>query len=344
MSEPYRIGRLKGRFVITFERDGKRQRHRLDSTDARGAANEAPSVYAILTRPKGKTVNDLWHAYCSDKSGRAVIETMRHTWKALVPQFGALQGDSISVADCRAHIKNRRDHNISDGTIHTELGHLRTVVRWAEKQRLIERASYIERPAKPAPKEAHLTREQARALRHAAVVPHVKLFIILAQTTGARTAALLDLRWNRIDFGRGEIDLRNPDITVPHKGRAIVPMNRDARAALQEAKRGALTDYVIEYAGRKVKSVKRGLRFAAKKAGLGHVSPHMLRHSAAVHMAEAGIPLIEIAQFLGHSDLKVTFKTYARFSPTHLRKAASVLEYDDLGSTNRRTTTRRRAK
>ena len=60
----------------------------------------------------------------------------------------------------------------------------------------------------------------------------------------------------------------------------------------------------------------------------------MLRHSAAVHMAEAGISMEEIAQFLGHSSVEVTRKVYARFSPTYLRKAASVLEYDDLGSMN----------
>ncbi len=53
-------------------------------------------------------------------------------------------------------------------------------------------------------------------------------------------------------------------------------------------------------------------------------------HSAAVHMAEAGIPMDEIAQYLGHENVDVTRSVYARFSPTYLRKAASVLEYDDL--------------
>jgi len=87
-------------------------------------------------------------------------------------------------------------------------------------------------------------------------------------------------------------------------------------------------------APRKVASVKKGLHAVAANARLQRVSPHMLRHSAAVHMAEAGISMEEIAQFLGHSSVEVTRKVYARFSPTYLRKAASVLEYDDLGSMN----------
>lgn len=204
------------------------------------------------------------------------------------------------------------------------------VLRWAEKQRLIGRASFIERPSKPKPAERHLSREQSSFLRYAASVPHVKLYIILAQTTGARNAALLGLTWDRCDFKRGQIILRDPNMITPHKGRAIVPMNRDLRAALLEAKRGALSEYVIEWAGKKVKSVKRGLREAARKAGLGNVHPHLLRHSAAVHMAEAGIPMSEIAQYLGHSNARVTEEIYARFSPDHLRRAAAALEYDDL--------------
>jgi hypothetical protein len=43
-------------------------------------------------------------------------------------------------------------------------------------------------------------------------------------------------------------------------------------------------------------------------------------------MAEAGTPMAEIAQFLGHSSEAVTFSVYARFSPTYLKRAAAVLE------------------
>jgi hypothetical protein len=55
-------------------------------------------------------------------------------------------------------------------------------------------------------------------------------------------------------------------------------------------------------------------------------------------MAESGVPMEEIAQYLGHSNVNVTRKIYARFSPNHLRAAAAALEYDDLavaGSLNK---------
>jgi integrase len=340
----YRIGKLNGRFVLVFDVRGKRRRFRLDAKDASEAYRLAPGIFAELTRPAGRKVSDLWQAYVQDRAGRAITVTMVHTWKALRGRFGEMQADAITVADCRVHMAERRKAGIMDGTLLTELGHLRMVLRWSEKHKLIDRAPYIERPSKPKPKDHHLTKVQARMLIDAATMPHIRLYILLALGTGARNAALLDLTWDRCNFDRELIDLRNPAITMPHKGRAIVPMTRTVKAALLSARQGAMSDYVIEWAGRKVASVKRGLHFAAKRAGVGHVSPHMLRHSAAVHMAEEGVPMEEIAQFLGHSNVQVTRDIYARFSPDYLRKAAAALEYDDLGSLNRKATTQKKVK
>ena len=76
-----------------------------------------------------------------------------------------------------------------------------------------------------------------------------------------------------------------------------------------------------------MKSIKKGFKAATVEAGLSDVSPHVLRHTAAVHMAEAGISMDEIAQYLGHSDSRITAFTYARYSPEHLRRPASALEF-----------------
>lgn len=335
-SDGYRIGRLNGKFVLTWWEGKLRKRYRLNAPDVATAHRIAPSIYAELTRPEGNDVETLWEAYCQDKLGRAVVGTMRHTWKSLRDRFGRLPGDSIGIADCRAHVAERRSSGIKDGTIHTELGHLRMVLLWGEKQGLITKASYIERPAKPNPKDAYLTREEVRALIDGAKVPHIRLFVQLAITTGARSNALLGLTWDRVDFAKEMIDLRDPFLKQPHKGRAVVPMNRTIQAALLQAKAAAITPWVIEWAGQRVHSVRRGIKAAAEASGLKDVSPHVLRHSAARHMIEAGIPISEVAQYLGHTSEKLTFSTYARFSPGYLRKAASALEYDDLAEFKRK--------
>ena len=51
----------------------------------------------------------------------------------------------------------------------------------------------------------------------------------------------------------------------------------------------------------------------------------MLRHSAAVHMAEDGRSMESIAQFLCHDDVNTTRKIYARFSPGYLAQEAKAL-------------------
>jgi site-specific recombinase XerD len=337
----YRIGKLKGRFVINVYSDaGERtHRYRLNSTDKSGAEREAPGVFATLTRPSGTHVGDLWAAYEREYEGRAILETMEHTQKALKSRFWHHTAETITVEDCKAHINERRKAGISYWTIYTELSHLRNVFGFAAKHKLIVKAPYIKRPPQPKPKEdKHLTREEVRQLISGAELPHARLSVILFYTTAARSAALRGLKWTRCNFDREQIDLRDPDITRPHKGRAIVAMNRVCKAALLEARAGALSDYVIEWAGEPVKSLKRSLKTAARNAGITKtVSPHVLRHSAAVHMAEDGVDIEVIQQFLGHEDIETTRKIYARFSPTYLKRAAKALEIDDLGSMNQRT-------
>lgn len=149
----------------------------------------------------------------------------------------------------------------------------------------------------------------------------------LRRTAGRRNA-LLDLTWDRVDFERGTIDLYDPSQARTAKGRAAVPMNGMLRAALLEAKEGALTPYVIEWAGKRVGSIKRAFVATAKAAGLPQATPHVLRHSSAVFLAEAGHSMAEIAQFLGHKDDRITQRVYAKYSPQHLRKLAASVNLD----------------
>ena len=83
-------------------------------------------------------------------------------------------------------------------------------------------------------------------------------------------------------------------------------MNDGLRAELATAKDAALTDFVIEWAGEPVKSIKTGFNAAVKAANLKSVSPHVLRHTAAVMKMEAGLDLEEIQRFLEHTDARTT--------------------------------------
>jgi len=154
---------------------------------------------------------------------------------------------------------------------------------------------------------------------------HVKLFIILAWCTAGRHSALLELTWSRVDFERRQVRLAT-EAVHGRKGRATVYINDWLLGALQASYEARTSDYVIEWGGKPLKSIKRSFGEAASRARLPDVTPHVLRHSAAVAMVGAGISMEKVSQVLGHSNTRITERVYARFQPDHLKDAAKALE------------------
>jgi integrase len=323
----YTIGRLKGRFVVSWWEDGKRRRYRLDALDRKTAEREAIDVINQKTAaPSGYTVADLWEMYREDKKGRRVADVMQMEWKAIGPIFGHLRPDQITVEHSRQHTANRTAAGIKPGTIWTELGHLSTVFKWARDRHLIDRRPIVERPPKPAPKDRYLTHEEIQTLLATPMAHHLRVAILLMLSTAARPTAAMELTWDRVDFERRQIDLRT-DADGPRKGRAIIAMNNGLFAALSDAKKVSMSEYVIEWSGNPVKSIKTALNTATEAAGLKGVTPHVFRHTAAVHLAAAGHSMAKISQYLGHSDQRVTERVYARFAPDHMRDEAATLDF-----------------
>jgi integrase len=103
-------------------------------------------------------------------------------------------------------------------------------------------------------------------------------------------------------------------------------MNAQLKEALEEAyKVRGLSNFVIEHGGNPVGSVKKGFAAAVKRAKLEDVSPHVLRHTAAVWLAEAGWPMSAIARLLGHKDSRITERVYAKFSPDYMKNMVEAL-------------------
>jgi integrase len=243
-------------------------------------------------------------------------------WKALEPHFGHKVGSAVNADDCRAYHRARRKEGKANSTVKTELEFLRACLR----MRYGPQAPRLWMPPESAPRERYLTPEERDKLLESIETPHARLFVILALTTGARMSALLDLKWEQVDFQHGTIDLNPAGRDKTNKRRAVVPINSRARSALEEAHAAALTEYVIEYDGKPIKSIRKAIRQAAVRSSVP-CSPHVFRHTAGVMMAQADVPMQKIAQYLGHTSTRVTERVYARYSPSFMKDASAALDW-----------------
>ncbi|WP_417585063.1 tyrosine-type recombinase/integrase [Pelagibacterium sp.] len=316
-------------YAIWNDPGGATKRRSLRTKDREEAERRLIDLKVDMAAPVGSLVGEIVEAYLTEKEGRITDHArLKYGWERAKWHFAYLRPDQITREVCREYAEARRKEGVEargrstgDGTILKEINIIRQALNWRGVQ-----GAVFEAPSQPPPRDRHLTRAEFAKLLDSCGTPHMRLFMVLALSTAGRKSAILQLTWDRVDFDREQIRLgvvgeRN------RKGRALVPMTDRVKAELIEAKKAAVTPYVIEYAGDRVLNIKKGFAAAVKRAGLVDVVPHDLRHSAAVWMAEQGIPMDHIAQFLGHSDPRITYRVYARFSPQYLKKAATALEF-----------------
>lgn len=317
-----RLKLWRGTWCAVWLKNGATCRASLHTTDRALAEQRFADLQRQSALPTD-TIASIYAAYYADKG----TERAGWSWKQLATTFGSLRPDQVTRATCRDYRARRRVAGAGDGTVLTELGYLRSALRWHDKHT----PAQFEMPPKPAPRDASITSAEFARLLRKAETPHIRLFAILAIGTAGRMSAILQLTWSQgIDFDRGLIRLGNGERR--RKGRATVPMLPFVRTALLEAYERRSCGHVIEFGGEPVKRVYRAFVRTAAAAGIPGCTPHVLRHTAAVWMAEGGTDMQRIAQYLGHTDSRVTERVYARFSPSYLQDGARALEENVSGS------------
>jgi integrase len=320
----YTVQRLLGRYAVVWrDLDGKRRRFRLEATDKSTAEAEARTWWKRQTGVAA-TVGGIVESYIEARelAGIASTARQRDAWKAMKDFWGKVDPALIDAEMCREYVR-RRDRG--QATTRYELSMLAVALRWARKAELIDKAAEIWRPEAPERRERHLTpREFARWVKEVKA-PHAKLYVDLAVATMARPTAILELTWPQVDWDRGTLNLNPPGRRQTRKRRPIVPLDDDTLASLKLAHEAAQSDYIIERGGKRVGNIKKAFQAASARSGV-KVTPYTLRHTGAVWAAEAGTPMAELAQFMGHDDDSTTQKHYARFSPDHLRGVSVNLQ------------------
>ena len=150
----------------------------------------------------------------------------------------------------------------------------------------------------------------------------------LLYSTGMRIAELCGLTDARLDLLSGTALVRGKG-----KKERFCPIGRPAAKALQaslDARDGLLAGlglpraqalFVNKNGGRLTpRSVERSLKKYLADAGLDPaVTPHVMRHSFATHMLDAGADLRSVQELLGHASLSTT-QIYTHVSVERLKE------------------------
>jgi integrase len=352
----YRLQLLNGEYCAVWaSKENPRHRRRLGifkgepEDKAKLELDRFAKTLNVLESVDKQTIQEIWDLYIADrKADGKNMEVFEYNWKALAPRFAQLVPSDVTADLCRSYAKDRFEagkevkvrhgdelvierRDISPSTVWTELVRLRQCLLWAEERHLIPRAPYVWVPSPTKPRQRVLSELEFWSLIDTVTNPHVKLFILLAIATGGRHTAILELTWDRVDFDTGIINLktdidRDPMSKRSYKGRATVAMNNLIIAALKEAEEGATSNYVIEWDGQPLKSIKKAFQRAARKAGLTGVTPHTLRHTTATWLTEGDVPMEQVARFLGHKVTTTTEKVYSKPKGGQLAEAAKVID------------------
>ena len=191
----------------------------------------------------------------------------------------------VTPQTCGSYVEKR---GRSKGTVRRELGVLRAAINYAHKCGRITRPVAVELPERPEPRDRWLTRKEAAQLIRAARTPQARLymplFILLGLYTGRRKEAILSLRWPQVDLEAGSIDFEPPGRKRTNKKRGVIPNPAAPFAApsSEPGSAGPILGYVLHINGERIRDIKKGFAAACERAGLEGVSPHTLRHTAAL--------------------------------------------------------------
>jgi integrase len=259
--------------------------------------------------------NRSWQSTCS--------QVRRH----LLPRIGCVPINRLTPADILVVQTQSRAAGLSVGTVNRLLIHLRTIFNAAiQAGHLPEGSNPAQRvrPLKGAQhRERYLTPNEVQrlfaALEHSRS-PQLANIVRLLIYTGARKREILDARWEHVD-------LHQRVLTVP-----VSKSGRPRHICLSDAAvdifngldRSADIAWVFPNpkTGKPLANLHNAWDNARRRAGLGDVRLHDLRHSFASFLVNAGHSLYEVQTLLGHQSPRMTMR-YAHLSPQSLIRAAN---------------------
>lgn len=274
----------------------------------------------------------------------------------LIPRLGRHRLANLTAQDVTRMLRALEAEGYSSTTMRLSRAVLRRALRYGEQEGYVARnvAAIADPPKSTADEVKMLAPAEARALLDAVVGHRLEAAVTVALTCGLRISELLGLSWDQVDLDAvpPRLSVRRGLKYVPGTGlflsdvktaksRRTVALPLLAAAALKRQKavrRDNATNWPLKPLGVDLvfradngealdpANFRKALGKLSDDAGIGHVTPHQLRHSAASLMFAQGVPLKVVSETLGHSGIAITADIYVDLLDESRQEAASAID------------------
>jgi integrase len=301
-AQPYTINRCLDDYIADYKRRGGKALDRLEITgDAfirpKLGTDEIDSLTPAMIRG--------WHAGLAEAPAR--LRTRKTAERRNVRE--------IDLENPEAVRQRRASANRILGVLKAALnlafreGHAASDAVWRRVKPFREAS---------APKISYLSHAEAQRLVNACE-PGFRPLVQCALLTGCRYGEIVGFRVGDFNRDAGTVSVHTSKAGRPRH----VVLTDDGIALFEQhvaGKPGTASVFARPDGTRWGRSHQhRPLREACRRAGIGPpASFHILRHTYATHLLQAGAPLPVIAANLGHSDTRMTERHYAHLVPSHV--------------------------
>ena len=282
----------------------------------------------LVTPKSRKTFVEAAESYMEERAQHkaSTVITYRDILDShLLPEFKDTQIPKIdeeSIAKFQSRLLRR---NLSPRRVNNIIQLLRSILKVCVRRKVIKEnpADSVDRVTEPKTDIDPLSRDELDLALSKVDTFFRPLFICLAWT-GARPNELIALRWQDIDWRRGDFKISKGRV----RGQEGLPKTKSAERFVSMLP--PVVDALKELDNRPVKNIdgyifttKKGEPInkhldriwasALKRAGLRHRPSYQLRHTFASLALEQGVSPGWVSKILGHGSMEITFRYYARF-------------------------------